>query len=104
MADSWTGRKPNPKFPACAEVARKLLGEIYGLQPGDSYPPEADLLARAREAAMAGNHGDVRDPRIVLAVPGGWRDYGVEPATWAGLADACKAQTALNMLEEIGGF
>ena len=102
----WTGREPNPKFPACAQVARKLLAEVYGCQDGDEIPAEADLLARAREVAAAGGRGRAHDldPRWVLAVFGGWREYGVTPREGVTLDDACKAQTALNMVEEIGGF
>lgn len=77
---TWYGREPNPEFPACAQVARKLLAEVYGCQPGDTIPPERELLARAGEVAAWG------------------QDWP------AGAADAMKARTALNMVREIGGL
>lgn len=80
MSESWSGRTPNPKFPACAQVARKLLAEVYGCQPGDQIPAEAVLLARAEEVAA-------------------WS------TDWpAGAFEAAKARTALNMVREIGGL
>lgn len=103
MTDSWTDRKPNPKFPACAYVARRLLAEVWGCKPGGEIPAEAELLERAREVAAAGSGGNVSS-LIALAVPGGWHDYGVAPHDGATMDDAAKAQTALNMLNEIGGF
>ena len=39
----------NPKFPACAYVARRLLAEVYGCKPGDQIPGEEELVTRARE-------------------------------------------------------
>lgn len=76
----WDGRRPNPQFPACAQVARKLLAEVCGCKPGDRIPPEAELLARAGQVAAWGQE---------------W------PADAAG---AGKARTALNMVREIGGL
>jgi hypothetical protein len=72
---SWSTRTPNPKFPACAQVARHMLAEACGLKPGDQYPPEDELLRRAREFAD-GDNGFARD----------------------------RATMALGMLEEIGGL
>ena len=71
----WSDRTPRPRFPACAQVARRLLAEVYGCQPGDVIPAEGDLLSRAHRVAA----GDV---------PG----------------DPAKAVTALAMVTEIGGL
>jgi hypothetical protein len=80
MEHTWRDRKPNPKFPACAQVARKLLAEVYGCRAGDQIPAEADLLARAEQVAA-------------------W------DADWpADAFEAAKARTALNMVREIGGL
>lgn len=43
--------KRNRRFPYCAEAARKLLCEAYGLKFGDKIPPADDLLAEARRLA-----------------------------------------------------
>jgi hypothetical protein len=80
MEDHWSDRKPNAKFPACAQVARRLLAEVSGCQPGDTIPPERELLARAGEVAAWG------------------QDWP------ANAADAMKARTALSMVREIGGL
>lgn len=83
MADNWTDRRPNPEFPACAQVARRLLAEVCGCGPGDQIPAKADLLARAREVAGEGD--------LTERFPGD-------------IFEAAKARTALEMLEEIGGL
>jgi hypothetical protein len=41
----------NPAFPACAQVARRLLAEVYGCKPGDVIPGEAVLLEAGRRVA-----------------------------------------------------
>jgi hypothetical protein len=81
MENAWSDRKPNPKFPACAKVARRLLAEVYGCVPGDVIPDEIELLARAREVTGEGR------PANNLAV----------------LVDT-KAELAVAMVEEIGGL
>lgn len=77
---SWADRKPNPRFPACAQVARKLLAEVYGCKPGDLIPGEDVLLAKAEQVAA-------------------WDTELVH-----GFYEAAKARTALNMVKEIGGL
>jgi hypothetical protein len=76
MPTEWAARPRNPKFPWCAEVARRMLAEIAGCKPGDEIPPEAELL------------------RVASAVAAKCDD-GVERS---------KAQAALAMLGEIGGL
>ena len=78
VESTWSGRKPNPRFPACAQVARRLLAEVCGCRPGDQIPPEEELMARAEQAAAWGQD---------------WPADG---------ADAMKARVALNMVREIG--
>lgn len=68
-------RPANPKFPHCAQVARRMLAEVAGCEPGDKIPAEADLLEAGRLVA-AGRTS----------------------------ADQLKATMALAMLDEIGGF
>lgn len=75
MSGEWGDRKPNPEFPACAQVARRLLAEVWGCGPGDQIPSEADLLRRAAEVRAAGS-----------------------------TAGAMKAAAALSMVSEIGGL
>jgi hypothetical protein len=67
--------KLNQKFPACAQVARRLLAEVYGCKPGDLIPGEDVLLAHARQVTANGE-----------------------------TADAMKAVAAVTMVEEIGGI
>ena len=74
----------NQKFPACAQVARRLLAEVYGCKPGDLIPGEAELLAKAEQVA-------VRDQELTLGSGVDW-------------FEAAKARTALGMAEEIGGI
>ena len=71
----WEGRKPNPRFPACAQVARKLLAEVHGCRPGGQIPPEDELLRRAADVAAGDD-----------------------------TSAAAKAATALSMVREIGGL
>jgi len=73
-SDSWADRKPNAKFPACAQIARRLLAEVSGCQPGDIIPSEDELLSVARAAAA--------------------EDFYTSG----------KARVALQMVEEIGGL
>jgi endonuclease YncB( thermonuclease family) len=80
MESPWHDRKPNAKFPACAQVARKLLAEVYGCKPGDQIPAEAELMARAEQVAAWG------------------QDWPPDPE------EAAKARTALSMVREIGGL
>jgi hypothetical protein len=84
METPWTDRKPNPEFPACAQVAHKLLAEVYGCKPGDQIPAEAELMARAEQVAA----------------------WDAELTDYAGvdIFEAAKARTALNMVREIGGL
>ena len=84
MESYWENRKPNPKFPACAQVARRLLAEVYGCKPGDQIPAEAELMARATQVA-------VWDKELTLGSGVDW-------------AEAAKARTALAMVREIGGL
>jgi hypothetical protein len=70
----------NQGFPACAQIARRLLAEVYGCKPGDPIPGEDELLARARQ-------------QVAEAQPGGR----------IGSADG-KAEMALAMVREIGGI
>lgn len=78
MSGQWSGRARNPKFPHCAEVARRMLAEVAGCKPGDLIPSEAELL----DTAAA-----VRDGRVQA-------DFG----------DRAKADVALAILDEIGGL
>lgn len=41
----------NPKFPACAYAARRMLAEVIGCKPGDVIPGEDELIARATPIA-----------------------------------------------------
>jgi hypothetical protein len=75
----------NPKFPACANVARRLLAEVYGCKPGDLIPGEEELLACARQAIAAEREArEARRSPVVLV--------------------GDKAQFAVAMVEEIGGI
>jgi hypothetical protein len=69
----------NRRFPACAQVARRLLAEVYGCEPGDLIPGEDELLARARQVIDA-EWGKV-DTAVVM-----------------------KANVAAAMVGEIGGI
>jgi hypothetical protein len=71
----WADRRPNQKFPHCAQVARRLLAEVWGCKPGDLIPGEERLIERATQVRDRTIHGD-----------------------------ADKAFVALAMLEEIGGL
>jgi hypothetical protein len=84
MEHAWNDRKPNPRFPACAQVARKLLAEVYGCKPGDQIPAEAELMARAEQVAA-------------------W-DAELTDYADVDIFEAAKARTALNMIREIGGL
>jgi hypothetical protein len=71
--------KPNPRFPACAHVARRLLAEVYGCrETGERIPDHETLIGRARQVAA--------DPATEFTV------------------DGSKARIALQMVEEIGGL
>lgn len=72
--------KLNHGFPACAQVARRLLAEVYGCKPGDPIPGEDELLACARQ-------------RVAEERPSGR----------IGSTDG-KAEMALAMVREIGGI
>ena len=72
----WSERKPNPQFPHCAQVARKMLAEVYGCKPGDEIPPESVLLEAARAAAASERYDLAKDREVM----------------------------ALGMLDEIGGL
>jgi hypothetical protein len=72
--------KLNQKFPACAQVARRLLAEVYGCKPGDLIPGEDVLLAHARQVIES------------------WRAEG------GNAAEGTKADFAITMVKEIGGI
>lgn len=76
--------KLNRKFPACAQVARRLLAEVYGCTPGDLIPGEDELLTRAREVIAA--EREPREAHVLVVINGS------------------KAQFAVAMVEEIGGI
>lgn len=80
-------RRPelNRRFPACAWIARRLLAEVYGCQPGDLIPGEDELLAHARTVIAAEKEAE-RTRRGLFRVVGG------------------KAQYAVAMVQEIGGI
>jgi hypothetical protein len=69
-------RKPNQEYPACAQVARRMLAEVYGCKPGDPIPEGEVLISHAM--------------RLVGRVPG--------------TAISEKAAVALQMVDEIGGL
>ena len=74
----------NQEFPACAQVARRLLAEVYGCKAGDLIPGEAELLARARQVTeAAATRTDTGLPVRLIGT---------------------KAEMALAMVEEIGGI
>lgn len=79
--------KLNQKFPACAQVARRLLAEVYGCQPGDVIPGEAELLQHAR--------GIIETERQKAAAR--------RESSHVTLVGS-KAVFAVTMVEEIGGI